>query len=138
MLRNVSRQLLRSSKVYLPQVAVVRTQTPAFISPSIISKRFNITQSASTLTKEDVLTRSVSVLRGFEVKTKDIDLQTTFVQDLGMDSLDLNDALVALEEEFDVVFDDKTANEIKTVGEVVDFVLANYLPTEQSINHTIR
>ncbi|GME78523.1 hypothetical protein B5S28_g508 [[Candida] boidinii] len=95
--------------------------------------------TGSTLTKEDVLARSIAVLRGFEVKDpNEINMETDFSKDLGMDSLDYNDALVALEEEFDVVFDDKTANEIKNVGQCVNYILTHYLPAEDLLDREIR
>lgn len=100
--------------------------------------RLNAANDVPQLTQEDVLTRSIQVLKNFDIKTQDIGLETKFQQDLGFDSLDANDALVALEEEFDVVFDDKTANDIKSVGEVVTYVLNNYLPAEQNINESLR
>lgn len=95
---------------------------------------------ASTLSKEDVLTRSVAVLKTFEIKTPEqpITLSTQFGKDLGMDSLDYNDALVALEEEFDVVFDDNVANEITTVGEAVEYITKNAMPEEDLLDKEIR
>lgn len=65
-------------------------------------------------------------------------MDTQFGKDLGMDSLDYNDALVALEEEFDVVFDDKVANEIKTVGEAVEYIQKNSMPEEDILDKEIR
>ncbi|ODV83302.1 hypothetical protein CANARDRAFT_30079 [[Candida] arabinofermentans NRRL YB-2248] len=96
--------------------------------------------TGSTLTKEDVLARSISVLNSFAKKTSGDQIvpETEFIKDLGMDSLDYNDALVALEEEFDIVFDDKAANEIRSVGQCVDYVLANYMPTQETLDHEIR
>ncbi|QPG73201.1 hypothetical protein FOA43_000508 [Brettanomyces nanus] len=103
-------------------------------------KFMRFSSTGSSLTKEDVLARTVSVLKTFELKnsTDKIELETQFTKDLGMDSLDYNDALVALEEEFDVVFDDKSANEIKTVGETVSYVLKNYLPEQQDLDKEVR
>ncbi|ODV94799.1 hypothetical protein PACTADRAFT_50659 [Pachysolen tannophilus NRRL Y-2460] len=140
MFRLVTRSLsYRPATVIRAATAVARPVTPLatrFISQSAI--RFNLSQDASMLTKEDVLARSVQVLKGFDVKTQDITMDSKFQQDLGFDSLDANDALVALEEEFDVVFDDKFANEVKTVGEAVDYVLANYIPPQQTLDRALR
>lgn len=95
---------------------------------------------ASTLSQDQVLARSVAVLKTFELKTPEapITLQTQFGKDLGMDSLDYNDALVALEEEFDVVFDDKVANEITTVGEAVEYITKNVMAEEDILDKEIR
>lgn len=94
----------------------------------------------STLSENDVLRRSVAVLQTFELKTPNqpINMDTQFGKDLGMDSLDYNDALVALEEEFDVVFDDKVANEITTVGEAVEYITKNHMPEEDILDKEVR
>ncbi|KAG0683134.1 acyl carrier protein, partial [Pichia californica] len=93
----------------------------------------------STLSEDDVLKRSISVLKTFELKTPEqpISMSTQFGKDLGMDSLDYNDALVALEEEFDVVFDDKVANEITTVGEAVKYISKNHMPEEDILDKEV-
>lgn len=94
----------------------------------------------STLSQQDVLNRSIAVLKTFELKTPEqpITMTTQFGKDLGMDSLDYNDALVALEEEFDVVFYDKVANEITTVGEAVEYIKKNHMPEEDILDKEIR
>ena len=59
----------------------------------------------------------------FGVEPESITLQTSFDEDLGADSLDLVELMMALEEEFDVgEIDEETARKLKTVGDVVDFV----------------
>jgi len=45
-----------------------------------------------------------------------------FVQDLGADSLDTVELVMALEEEFSVEIPDDDAEKIKTVGEAVDYI----------------
>ena len=44
-----------------------------------------------------------------------------FVEDLGADSLDLTELLMALEEEYQIDIDDE-ANEIQTVGDAVNYI----------------
>jgi len=48
-----------------------------------------------------------------------------FVNDLGADSLDTVELIMALEEEFDVEIPDEQAEKIKTVGEALDYIKAN-------------
>jgi len=48
--------------------------------------------------------------------------QSQFVQDLGADSLDTVELVMALEEEFDVEIPDEDAEKIKTVGEAVTYI----------------
>ena len=53
-----------------------------------------------------------------------ITLDTSFVDDLGADSLDLVELVMALEEEFDVEMPDSDVENIKTVSDAVNFLKA--------------
>ena len=48
--------------------------------------------------------------------------QAQFVQDLGADSLDTVELVMALEEEFDIEIPDEDAEKIKTVGEAISYI----------------
>lgn len=48
--------------------------------------------------------------------------ESTFADDLGMDSLDITEGLMELEEEFDIEVPDAVALEWRTVGDVVDYL----------------
>ncbi len=48
--------------------------------------------------------------------------ETSFVDDLGADSLDVVELIMALEEEFDMEFPDGNAEDIKTIGDVVEYI----------------
>lgn len=48
-----------------------------------------------------------------------------FVDDLGADSLDIVELVMALEEEFGVSIPDEQAEKIKTVGDAVEFIAEN-------------
>ncbi len=50
--------------------------------------------------------------------------ETSFVEDIGADSLDIVELVMELEEEFDIQIPDDQAEKIKTVGESVDFIEA--------------
>lgn len=55
--------------------------------------------------------------------TKDmITPETTFVEDLGADSLDVFQIITELEEVFEMEFDDTQAESIKTVGDAAEYV----------------
>ena len=57
-------------------------------------------------------------------KTSDeVTLEASFIDDLGADSLDQTELLMALEEEFNVDIDDE-ANNIETVGDAVSYIAA--------------
>jgi acyl carrier protein len=51
-----------------------------------------------------------------------ITLETSFVNDLGADSLDTVELVMELEEEFDISIPDESAEKIQKVGEAVDFI----------------
>ena len=54
------------------------------------------------------------------VDTKEITLETTFVDDLGADSLDVFQIIMGLEEEFDIEIPNEEAEKIVTVGDAVE------------------
>ncbi|MFP4287071.1 MAG: acyl carrier protein [Candidatus Izemoplasmataceae bacterium] len=51
-----------------------------------------------------------------------IELDSDLTDDLGADSLDAVELIMAIEEEFDVQIDDSAAQEIKTVQDIVDYL----------------
>lgn len=83
--------------------------------------------TVNKLNKTDVETRVSDVIKAFSKSSAntDISAQTSFHQDLGLDSLDTVELLVAIEEEFEIEFPDKVADELKTVGETIDYVASN-------------
>ena len=54
------------------------------------------------------------------VNEKDISLDSSFVDDLGADSLDLVELLMAFSDEFMMEISDEEAEEIRTVGDVYE------------------
>lgn len=48
--------------------------------------------------------------------------ETTFIDDLGADSLDIVELIMALEEEFDIEVPEVEAEKIVTVGDVVTYI----------------
>jgi acyl carrier protein len=54
-----------------------------------------------------------------------IKLETSFIDDLGADSLDIVELIMALEEEFDLQIPDSEAEKISTVGDVVEYIKNN-------------
>ncbi len=51
--------------------------------------------------------------------------QASFVNDLGADSLDTVELVMALEEEFDVEIPDEDAEKIQNVGQAIDYIKAH-------------
>jgi len=54
-------------------------------------------------------------------KPEEVTEEAKFVDDLGADSLDLTELLMALEEEFNIDIDDD-ANQIETVGDAIRYI----------------
>jgi acyl carrier protein len=51
--------------------------------------------------------------------------EASFIDDLGLDSLDIVELVMALEEEFGISIPDEEAESIKTVGDAISFIAAN-------------
>lgn len=51
--------------------------------------------------------------------------ESSFIDDLGADSLDIVELIMALEEEFDIEIPDSDAEKVVTVGDVVDYIKDN-------------
>ena len=51
-----------------------------------------------------------------------ISLESAFIDDLGADSLDIVELIMALEEEFDIEIPDSDAEKVVTVNDVVEYI----------------
>ena len=51
-----------------------------------------------------------------------ITMEASFIDDLGADSLDIVELIMALEEEFDIEIPDSDAEKVVSVGDVVDYI----------------
>ena len=56
------------------------------------------------------------------VKPEEVTTEASFVDDLGADSLDTVELIMALEEEFEIDIPDEDAGNIKTVGEIIKYI----------------
>lgn len=59
------------------------------------------------------------------VKEDEVKNESSFVEDLGADSLDTVELVMALEEEFNTEIPDEEAEKITTVQAAIDYVKAN-------------
>jgi acyl carrier protein len=73
---------------------------------------------AETNVTDDVM---AIVARQLDRKPEEVTLEAKFIDDLGADSLDITELLMALEEQYNVDIDDD-ANEIQTVGDAVNYI----------------
>lgn len=58
------------------------------------------------------------------VEASAVSMESTFVDDLGADSLDIVELIMAFEEEFDVEIPDEEAEKIRTVADAVELIKA--------------
>ncbi len=62
------------------------------------------------------------IVEQLSVDPEQVTLQASFVNDLGADSLDTVELVMALEEEFDLEIPDEEAEKIGTVGQAVEYI----------------
>ncbi len=65
------------------------------------------------------------VVEQLGVDEEEVTEQASFVDDLGADSLDIVELVMALEEEFDLEIPDEDAEKIATVGDAVNYIKEN-------------
>lgn len=62
------------------------------------------------------------IIEQLGVDEEDVKIDSSFVDDLGADSLDIVELVMALEEEFELEIPDEDAEKIRTVGEAVKYI----------------
>ena len=65
------------------------------------------------------------VIEQLGVKEEEVKLESSFVDDLGADSLDTVELVMALEEEFETEIPDEQAEKITTVQQAIDYINAS-------------
>ncbi|SMN18719.1 similar to Saccharomyces cerevisiae YKL192C ACP1 Mitochondrial matrix acyl carrier protein, involved in biosynthesis of octanoate, which is a precursor to lipoic acid [Maudiozyma saulgeensis] len=87
-----------------------------------ISTRFYSPPSA--LEKGAITSRMIDLLKAFNKSgnVEEITETASFQKDLGLDSLDLVEFIVAVEEEFSIEIPDKIADDLKTINQTVEYI----------------
>jgi acyl carrier protein len=62
------------------------------------------------------------IAKELEVDTKQLGPDAKFIEDLGADSLDIVELVMALEEEFGLDIPDEDADKLKTVGDAMSYL----------------
>lgn len=65
------------------------------------------------------------IIEQLGVTESSITTEASFIDDLGADSLDIVELIMALEEEFDLEIPDSDAEKVVTVGDVVEYIKDN-------------
>ena len=62
------------------------------------------------------------IAKELEVDAKQLTSEAKFIEDLGADSLDIVELVMALEEEFGLDIPDEDADKLKTVGDAMNYL----------------
>lgn len=65
------------------------------------------------------------IVEQLSVEEAEVVPAASFLDDLGADSLDLVEMIMAMEEEFNISIEDEDAEKIKTVQDAIDFIKQN-------------
>ena len=75
------------------------------------------------MTQEEIYEKVKGIIvEQLGVTDSSVTMESSFVDDLGADSLDIVELIMALEEEFDTEIPDADAEKVVTVGDVVDYI----------------
>lgn len=78
------------------------------------------------MSSEEVFEKVKSIIiEQLQVADTAITEEASFIDDLGADSLDLVELIMALEEEFGIEIPDSDAEKVVTVGDVVNYIKEN-------------
>ncbi|KJX92032.1 acyl carrier protein [Zymoseptoria brevis] len=129
--------LLRSARCVVQQTSV-RAARPAartalrspFITSRLSAPATSISAircfaSSAGLGQEEVTGRILDLLKNFD-KVSDatkLSANAHFTNDLGLDSLDTVEVVMAIEEEFSIEIPDKEADAIHSVNQAVDYIM---------------
>jgi acyl carrier protein len=104
--RNKSASVIKESQVPPSASAAVMKEGPS-------------SSSTATSVEERVID---IVCENLGVNKEQVTRQTAFIEDIGADSLDIVELVMELEEEFEITIPDDQAEQIKTVGEAIDYI----------------
>ena len=62
------------------------------------------------------------IAKELEVEAKQLTAEAKFIEDLGADSLDIVELVMAVEEEFGIDIPDEDADKLKTVGDAMNYL----------------
>ena len=90
--------------------------------PALVGVRM-FADAGTALTRDEIQTRAMDVLKLFDkVNPEKVSSKSHFVNDLGLDSLDVVEIVMALEDEFGIEVSDEEAEKIFTVEDALEFI----------------
>jgi acyl carrier protein len=83
-------------------------------------------RSETNVADDDIADRVATIVSNqLDVEKEKVKPETSFINDLGADSLDIVELVMELEEEFDMSIPDEDAEKIRTVGEAIEYIRKN-------------
>jgi acyl carrier protein len=80
-------------------------------------------QQGGAIVEKSVEKRVIEIIvEQLGVSEEEITMEASFIDDLGADSLDLVELIMAMEEEFSLEISDEDAEKIQTVQDVVNYI----------------
>ncbi|KAF2012052.1 acyl carrier protein [Aaosphaeria arxii CBS 175.79] len=95
-------------------------------APSVYFQAVRCYAASAGLAKDEVQGRILDLLKNFDKvqDTSKLNAESHFHNDLGLDSLDTVEVVMAIEEEFSIEIPDKEADAIHSVKQAVEYILA--------------
>ncbi len=125
--------MLRSRLLQVARRSIV-SKTPSFITVSrslpithqlpVFNNGVRFYSDVPELTKDVIQERIYEILENFDKVSANskIENSSSLTKDLGLDSLDLVDIIMALEEEFCIEIPEKDQSQFKTVGDAIEYI----------------
>ena len=135
-MQRVSRRIASIAAARLVQRAAapvaVRVGAPAFTAPvmtavaaPMVCRRFN-SDAKYHLDKEETLKRVMECVKNFDkVDAAKVAPSAHFINDLGLDSLDVTEIVMAFEQEFSIEIPDTDAEKIQTIESAAEYIAQN-------------
>ncbi|TYH86951.1 hypothetical protein ES332_D01G080300v1 [Gossypium tomentosum] len=127
----VREALLKRLRVNATSLSLLRNPKPSLnglfaLTFNAVHRRFSDDVMGSFLDKSEVTDRVVSVVKNFQkVDPSKVTPNAHFQNDLGLDSLDTVEVVMALEEEFGFEIPDNEADKIGTINHAVEFIASH-------------
>ncbi|XP_008800235.2 acyl carrier protein 2, mitochondrial-like [Phoenix dactylifera] len=118
--------LLKHLRVMVTSPAPLRPAAPLSFSQLLHRRAFSDEARGTFLDKSEVADRIVTVVKNFQkVDPSKVTPNAHFQKDLGLDSLDSVEIVMALEEEFGFEIPDNEADKIDSINVAVDFIASH-------------
>ncbi|KAM7184008.1 Acyl carrier protein-like protein [Rhypophila sp. PSN 637] len=121
-----SKTAMRPVAVRRLAVAVPKTVTSSFVPKALAFQGVRFYSAAGGLERSEVYSRIKQLLTGFDKVNDPSNITETshFANDLGLDSLDTVEVVMAIEEEFSIEIPDKDADQIHSIDKAVEYILS--------------